>query len=526
MNETNSRPKPVVLAILDGWGVAPDSPGNAITRAQTPNFDAILKQYFTTTLQASGESVGLKWGEMGNSEVGHLNIGAGKVIYQPQPRIDHRIIDGTFFTNEALLGAIAHVKEHHSQLHIMGLLSDTGVHATIEHLFALLELAQQEHVERVLLHLFLDGRDAPYNSAPKYLKRLEEKIAETGVGTIATISGRYYAMDRDNRWDRIAKAYDAIVSGKADHTFTDAHSAIKESYQQQVFDEQFVPVVIAPEGGSAHVMNDQDAVIFYNFRADRARQITRALTTDTFDGFERSKRVSIKFVAFTEYDSHLPVEVAFPGPKVDHPIAAVVSQANLKQLHIAESEKYAHVTYFINGGREEPFEGEDRELVPSPPVTSYEQKPEMSAPEIREKALRAIESEQYDLIIINFANADMVGHTGNLAATKQAVEMVDRCIGDIARAVLQKHGVMCITADHGNAERMLIPTTGEIDKEHSADPVPFIIIGDSYVNPRIQDSVPDLSTVLPAGYLSDVAPTVFQIMQLAPPDGIEGRSLI
>lgn len=517
------RPRPVVLAVLDGWGVAPDAPGNAITRGNTHNIDALMQKYETITLHAAGEAVGLRWGEVGNSEVGHLNIGAGKVIFQPQVRIDREIIDGTFFQNPVLLEGLRTARDAGKRVHCMGLASDTGVHATVEHLYALLELAAGEGVTDLVVHAILDGRDAAYNSGAKYVSNLQERMKKIGVGKIATLSGRYYTMDRDNRWDRIERAYQAIAEGRAEKTFTDPVEAVRESYQHSVYDEEFIPAVAADE---TRGIEDGDVMIFFNFRADRARQISRALTEKTFDRFERGRFSEISLITFTQYEEALDAKVVFPTPDIEHPLAGVVSDAGLTQLHIAETEKYAHVTYFINGGREQPFPQEERVLVPSPPVSSYEQKPAMSAHEILERLTTELQKQTYDFYIVNFANADMVGHTGNLPATLEAVEVVDNCIGEIARIVLQQNGVLCITADHGNAEGLLDPTTGAMVKEHSALPVPFIIVGNQFERSVLLETAPDLSTYTPGGFLSDVAPTVLKIMNLPIPKEMMGSPLV
>lgn len=518
--------RPIVLAILDGWGIAPHASNNAIFRAKTPYYDSFVKNYFTTTIQAAGEAVGLKWGEVGNSEVGHLNIGAGKVIFQPQPRIDKAIIEGGFFDNEEFLKLTQGLKKEGKALHLLGLVSDTGVHSTIEHLYALLELAKQQELEKVFIHAILDGRDAPYSSGLRYIEKLQAKIKEIGIGKIATISGRFWSMDRNNNWDRTEKAFQAMVNGVADQFFTDPIVAVRASYQNNVFDEEFVPSVgINEQKEPIGKVENGDGVIFFNFRADRARQLTRALVERPFEEFDTSPLGDIHMVTLTEYQSGLPVAVAFPTANVENPLAKVVSDAGLRQLHVAETEKYAHVTYFLNGGREEPFPGEDRELVPSPPVTSYEEKPEMSALEIREKVVHAVESG-YDLVIVNFANADMVGHTGNMEATRQAVEVLDLCLGTIAKTVLEKEGILIITADHGNAERMIDQNTGDIDKEHTSLAVPFIVIGEEFMRTQPLTDLPDLSNAPAGGLLSDVAPTILKLMELEPPKEMSGRSLI
>jgi len=524
-NNQLDRPKPVGLVILDGWGVAPNSPGNAIVRAKTPNFDAFTREYFTTTLQAAGDAVGLRWGEVGNSEVGHLNIGAGKVIFQPQPRIDKTIIDGSFFKCQELLSVMESVKKSQSNLHIMGLVSDTGVHSTIEHLYALLEMAKQQKVGQVYIHAILDGRDAPYNSGVKYISRLQAKMKEIGLGQIASLSGRFWAMDRDNRWERVDRAYRAMT-GESKITFTDAVKAIRASYLKNVFDEQFEPAVAVDEDNQpVGKIQEGDSIIFFNFRADRARELSRALIDEKFDKFERTVK-KLSLVTFTDYDSSLGAAVAFPSPQVKNPLAKVIADCGLKQIHLAETEKYAHITYFLNGGREEPYAGEVRELVPSPPVTSYEEKPEMSALEIREKVVHAVESGGYDFLAVNFANADMVGHTGNMKATMRAIEVLDLCLGSIAKAILAQGGVMIITADHGNAESLIDLNTGAIDKEHSSLPVPFIVVGEQFRREESLPEVPDLSQITSGGLLSDVAPTILKLLNLPAPGEMTGRSLI
>jgi 2,3-bisphosphoglycerate-independent phosphoglycerate mutase len=525
MTRQQIGPKPVALVILDGWGVAPNSPGNAIVRAKTPNFDAFTREYFTTTLQAAGDAVGLRWGEVGNSEVGHLNIGAGKVIFQPQPRIDKTIIDGSFFKCQELLSAMELAKKNNSRLHIVGLMSDTGVHSTIEHLYALLEMAKQVKVNKLYIHAILDGRDSPYNSGVRYISRLQTKMKEIGLGQTASISGRFWAMDRDNRWQRIEKAYQAMT-GESKVTFTDPEKAVKDSYLKNIFDEQFEPAMaIGDDKKPIGNIQDGESIIFFNFRADRSRQLSRALIDEKFDKFKRSIK-QLSLTTFTEYDSSLGASVAFPSPQVENTLAKVVADSGLKQIHLAETEKYAHITYFLNGGREEPYTGEVRELVPSPPVTSYEEKPEMSALEIREKMVHAIESGEYSFLAVNFANADMVGHTGNMKATTRAIEVLDLCLGNIAKAVLAQGGAMIITADHGNAEGLMDLNTGAIDKEHSALPVPFILVSNEYRRESVLPESPDLSQVTAGGLLSDVAPTILKLLNLSAPKEMTGRSLI
>lgn len=522
---------PIVFLIFDGFGVASPSRGNAITLAYLPNYTQYLHQYPAITLQASGEVVGLPWGEMGNSEVGHLNIGGGKIVYQSLPYLNKTIFDGTFFTNKQFLDVMGHVKQNNSQLHIMGLVSDGGIHSSQNHLYALLELCQQQGVRNVFIHAFLDGRDTPHNSALHYIQQLHQRLQKLGVAKIATLAGRFWAMDRDNRWERIEAAYRAITEGIGKQTGTDPIQAIETSYQRGVFDEELEPTVITtPDGKPLTAVRDGDAVIFFNFRADRARQLTKAFVLPAFNRFNRKQYYqNFPFVTMMEYEKNLPVKVAFTADQIVHPIARIISEAGMNQLHIAETEKYAHVTFFLNGGREEPFTNEDRIMIPSPRVASYAQAPEMSAYGVRDTVLQGMTSGKYHFIVANFANADMVGHTGNLEATKLAVQCLDRCLGDIVNAALQIDATVVLTADHGNAESMLDLQTGEIDKEHSTNPVPFLIIGKRWMEvkalwPRIPMN--DLSQVQPLGVLSDVAPTILRLLGLPVPSEMTARSII
>lgn len=521
---------PVVLVVLDGFGVAAPSRGNAITLANTPNLDQFIRTYPTITLQASGEVVGLPWAEMGNSEVGHLNIGGGKIVYQNLPFINRSIADGSFFTNSEFLGAIEHVKKNGSQLHLMGLVSDGGIHSSQSHLFALLELCQQQGVHEVFIHAFVDGRDTPHNSALSYIQQLQQRLDGLGFGTIATVAGRYWAMDRDNRWDRIEAAFNAITIGKAEYTATDPVAAIQQSYQRQVFDEELPPTVIVKDNAPVTTVHDNDAVIFFNFRSDRARQLTKAFVLPTFTKFERPQYFSnLPFITMMEYEKNLPVRVAFTPDNIATPVAKVVADAGMRQLHIAETEKYAHVTFFLNGGREEPYQNEDRIMVPSPHVSSYGEVPAMSAFAVKDAIVHAIYQQDYPFIVANFANADMVGHTGNLEAAKKAVETLDTCLFDIVRAVLQNNATLVITADHGNAEEMYNLQTGEINKEHTTNPVPFLIIGNRWAQVKpLWPQVPmnDLSQMQPIGVLSDVAPTLLNLLGLPVPSEMTARSLI
>ncbi|MBI4812445.1 2,3-bisphosphoglycerate-independent phosphoglycerate mutase [Candidatus Falkowbacteria bacterium] len=518
------RPKPVVLVILDGWGITQPYSGNAISQANTPTIKELVAKYPSMTLRASGEAVGLPWGENGNSEVGHLNFGLGRILYQDLPRINKAISDGSFYRNEVLIKAIEHAKKNKSKLHLIGLLSNGGVHSSVEHLQALLALAKERGCGEIYIHAILDGRDTPYNSGVSFIKDLERFSAEYGAGKIATLSGRFYAMDRDNHWDRIAKAYLAMTAGQGNKA-TSAVEAAESSYKKKIYDEEFTPTVIDTAG----MISDNDAVIFFNFRADRGRELTKAFVLPGFNKFARPEYLKLFFVCFTEYEKDLPVEIAFPPEEIKNTLGEVISKAGLKQLRIAETEKYAHVTYFFNGGREAKSKGEDHELVPSPRVDSYDLKPEMSALELTDRLIKEITKDKYDFILVNYANPDMVGHTGNMQAVIRAVETVDKCLEKVVRSVLDKDGCVIITADHGNAEDVFNMQTGAIDKEHSSNPVPFIVIGKQFEGRRLSSfDAPggDLSLVQPQGILSDVAPTILKIMELEAPPEMNGRSLI
>ncbi len=523
------RPRPAVLLILDGFGVAPDGEGNAITRANTPTFKMLTERYPTMTLRASGDDVGLNWGEMGNSEVGHLAIGAGRVYYQTLPRINKAIVDGTFEKNPVFEKAFAKVKESGGTLHLMGLLSSGKVHSFDDHCHQLLALCKKAKLKDVAVHAFLDGRDTLYNSGLDFVKSLLEKIQRLGVGYLATLSGRYFAMDRDNRWDRIEKAYNAIVHGQGVVTAEDPLKALEESYAQEIYDEEFKPTVLTQAGRPKATVKEGDAVIFFNYRPDRARQLTRAFVLPSFDKFSRQFIKNLTFVTMTEYEAGLPVDVAFPPESITKGLTEVISDAGLVQLHIAETEKYAHVTFFFNGTREKPFANEDRVLIPSPQVASYDLEPAMSGSQITERVVKEIQTGNYDVIVANFANPDMVAHTGNVTATIKAVETVDDCVGKIVAATLEAGGVVCITADHGNAEEVLNLQTHAIDKEHSTNPVPFWIVGKEFEGkPSIAGDVPngDLSLMPPIGMLADVAPTFLKILGLEQPPQMTGTPLL
>ncbi len=501
------------LLILDGWGYRREKEGNAILLGNTPNYDHLMKNYPWTLLNASGESVGLPEGQMGNSEVGHLNIGSGRIVYQEITRINKSIRDGSFFKNSVLLEAMKRGRE--KALHLMGLLSDGGVHSHQEHLYTLLKMAKNEGVKNVYIHVFTDGRDTPPDSGKDYVKKLMEKIDEIGVGRIATISGRYYAMDRDKRWDRIKLAYDAMVLGKG-VLESDPHEAILNSYKNGITDEFIKPTVIVENGKPIKTIEDGEAAIFFNFRADRARQITMALNEKDFNFFEREKIVNINFYTFTEYEATFPYPVCFPPETLKNILAEVLADNNLKNLRIAETEKYAHVTFFFNGGVEKVFPGERRILIPSPKVATYDLKPEMSVFEITNRLLREIDNNIDDVFIINFANADMVGHTGVLEAAIKAIEAVDKCVGMLYKKVKEINGNLIITADHGNADMMIDPITKEPFTAHTTNPVPFILITEKGKDYKLRRG----------GALCDISPTLLDLMETQKPVEMTGNSLI
>lgn len=506
--------KLTMLMILDGFGENLNNEGNAVNLAKKPNIDKLRKICPVSHIDASGAAVGLPDGQMGNSEVGHTNIGAGRIVYQKLTKITKSIEDGDFFSIPEFTEAIENVKKNNSKLHIMGLLSDGGVHSHQRHLYGLLELAKRKGLDNnVFIHAFMDGRDTLPASGEGYIQELQEKMKEKGVGKIATLSGRYYAMDRDKRWDRVEKAYNAIVRGEG-VLAKDPIQAIEESYQQEIFDEFVVPTVITDANDQPLAkIESGDSVIFFNFRPDRARQLTRAIVDDKFDGFKTDK-LDIDFVCMTEYDDTMPnVKIAFKPEELTNTFGEVVSKLGKKQLRIAETEKYAHVTFFFNGGREEPYPGEDRILVNSPKVATYDLQPEMSAYEVTEKVVEAINSEKYDTIILNFANTDMVGHTGNIDAAIKAVEAVDKCVGEIVEAVQKQNGVLLITADHGNAEQMIDYQTGEPLTSHTTNLVPLILVG--MENVELKD-----------GRLCDLTPTMLDIMEEQKPKEMTGESLL
>jgi 2,3-bisphosphoglycerate-independent phosphoglycerate mutase len=514
------RPKPMVLTVLDGWGYSPETKGNAIYLARKPNYDRLLEEFPNTLIHTSGPYVGLPEGQMGNSEVGHLNIGAGRIVHMDITRIDRMIATGGFARQPLLLEAMHRGRER--QLHLLGLMSDGGVHSHLNHLYALLRMAEENRVERVFVHCFMDGRDTPPHSGVDYLRQLEQKMREYGVGRIATVVGRYYAMDRDNRWERIEKAYRAMVHGDAETKSSDPIAAVRASYEKGVTDEFILPVVATTEVAPGKpavprgLIRDDDAVIFFNFRADRARQMTRALAEPGFDQFPDPKRPqNLLLVAMTQYEKTWPwLRYILSPEKLEHILANVFAEMQFKNLRCAETEKYAHVTYFFNGGVEKPFPGEERVLVPSPKVPTYDLKPEMSAAGIADEVVKAIEKGDFDAIILNFANADMVGHSGKLEAAVKACETVDACVGRIFQALRPRGGAWIITADHGNAETMIDPATGGSHTYHTTNPVPFILVSED-----------ERARLNSGGSLQDIAPTMLGVLGISPPAEMTGRDL-
>ncbi len=507
--------KPVVLMILDGYGLNEKTEGNAVAIANTPVMDSLMKEYPFVKGNASGMAVGLPDGQMGNSEVGHLNMGAGRIVYQELTRITKEINDGDFFKNEALLNAMNNCKKNGSALHTFGLLSDGGVHSHNTHLYGLLEMAKREGLDKVYVHAFLDGRDTAPTSGEGFMADLVAKMAEIGVGKVASVTGRYYAMDRDNRWDRVEQAYKAITLGEGAKA-TDPVKAIADSYAADVTDEFVLPTVIVENDAPVATIKDGDSIVFFNFRPDRAREITRAFCADDFDGFDRGARLNTTYVCFTEYDVTIPnKEIAFKKVSITNTFGEFLAAKGLTQARIAETEKYAHVTFFFNGGVEEPNAGEDRILVKSPKVATYDLKPEMSAYEVCDKLTEAITSDKYDVIICNFANPDMVGHTGIEAAAVKAVEAVDECVGKAVEALKSVDGTMFICADHGNAEQLVDYETGESFTAHTTNEVPFILVNDK-----------NGYTLREGGCLADIIPTLIEIMGLEQPVEMTGKSLL
>ncbi len=550
-NETFQRqpyngPKPAVLLILDGWGIGPNNAGNAIMRAKTPNMDRYWLSYPHTQITASGEAVGLPRGEDGNTETGHLNIGAGHIVYQDLPRINMSIADGSFNNTPAFLNAAAHVKRHNSTLHLLGLIGSGGVHSNIEHLYALLNFCKIQRIERVYIHGFTDGRDSPPTSGINYVRQIMDTCANLGVGEIATLMGRYYAMDRDMRWERVERAYDALTLGSPSSCVIDPIAMLQEQYDKGITDEFIEPISVCNADGTHRTLAENDAAIFINYRVDRPRELTRAfvmpdfeqgITHTAFDPYtEKYEKTNIQkqpqtvqtffrkktvnnlyFVTMTRYEESLPTDVAFPPQNVKNPLCKVFATQGLKQLRMTETEKERFVTYYMNGQQEVLYPGEDRVILPSKGVKSYDQAPEMSSREIATEMIARLQQDTYDVVIANLCNGDMVGHTGNLEAAITACEILDEVVGQIVNQVLMKNGVVFITADHGNVEEMISNTTGEVDTEHSTYPVPFIIIGNQYANKPI---------MLPTGILADVAPTILHVMGISKPESMTGRALL
>lgn len=538
-------PKPAVLLILDGWGIGPDNAGNAIMRAKTPNMERYWYSFPHTQIKAAGEAVGLPRGEDGNTETGHLNIGAGHIVYQDLPRINMAIADGTFATNETFKRVFEHVKKYNSTLHLMGLIGSGGVHSNIEHLYALLNLCKQENVTNVYIHGFTDGRDSPPTSGINYVQQIMDNCEKLGIGKVATLMGRYYAMDRDQRWERVEKAYETLTQGSTMCT-TDPIGTMQQQYDKGITDEFIEPISICEKDGAKRVIKDNDGAIFFNYRIDRPRELTRAFVMPDFEQgikqlafdpytekyentniqkqqsttttFQRKKVLqNLYFVTMTRYEEMLPTDVAFPPQNVKHPLCKVFAERGLRQLRMTETEKERFVTYYMNGQVDVMYPGEDRVILPSKGVKSYDQAPEMSSQEIATEMIKRLELGIYDVVIANLCNGDMVGHTGNLPAAIRACEILDGVVGQIVNVVYQRGGVVLITADHGNVEEMINNETGEVDTEHSTYPVPLIIIGKQF------DNQP---TMLPTGILADIAPTMLKIMGISKPDSMTGRSLI
>ena len=505
------KQQPVVLMILDGWGISEQTEGNAIAQSSTPNMDKLLAQYPHSQLLCSGEAVGLPDGQQGNSEVGHLNLGAGRVVYQELTRINKAVREHTLQDNAAFQQAMDACIAQQKPLHLMGLVSPGGVHSHSDHLYGLLELARDKNIPEVYVHCFLDGRDVGPSTGLGFVKELEEKLSQLGIGKIATVSGRYYAMDRDNRWERVEKAYLAMTAGIGE-TAQSAVEAVQQSYDKGETDEFVLPTVVQGDGKPVAKIGAGDGVIFFNFRGDRAREITKAFVNKDFDGFSR-EYLGVNYVAMTQYEEGLDVTVAFPPQDLQNTLGQVLAVHQIKQFRVAETEKYAHVTFFFNGGVEDPNPLEDRLLVPSPKVATYDMQPEMSAIAVKEHLIQAIQSGEYPFILVNFANTDMVGHTGIPEAAQKAVETVDACVGEVAETVQQAGGVLLITADHGNAEQMVDPVKGTPHTAHTANPVPFIAVSDRY------QTVAD-------GSLQDVAPTVLKLLGIEKPADMTGASLI
>lgn len=511
----NIRTRPLVLIVLDGWGYREENEANAIAAAHKPNWDNMWHHYPHTLISGSGRCVGLPEGQMGNSEVGHMNMGAGRIVHQDLTRIDLAIENDEFFNNSILIDAIHSAQNNHKSIHIMGLLSPGGVHSHENHIHAIVKLAAHLKSKSVFIHAFLDGRDVPPRSAMTSLESLETQCQKLGCGKIASIIGRYYAMDRDNRWDRIQQAYDLLTQAKANYTATNAKQALELAYARGENDEFVQATTIHPKGATAPIIQDGDVLIFMNFRGDRAREITQSFIDPNFHGFKRDTWPQLgAFVCLSEYDKRFPVPIAFPVPPLNHVLGEYISELGLKQLRIAETEKYAHVTFFFNGGVEHTYPGEDRVLIPSPKIATYDLQPQMSAPELAERLTHEIKTRQYDVIVCNFANADMVGHTGNFSATVKAIETIDQCLGKIINTIHEVGGELLITADHGNAEKMFDYENNQPHTAHTSDPIPFLYVGRK------------ASIVKQDGKLSDVAPTILYLLGITQPPEMTGSTLV
>lgn len=518
--------KPIVLVILDGYGRGPENAANAIFKAKTPNIDFIEKTFPTTNLQASGIAVGLPWGEEGNSEVGHLNLGSGRIVYQYMPRITLAIRDGSFFKNPELLGAARHVKKNNSSFHIIGLIGQGNVHSYIDHLYAILEFAKNEKLEKIFIHAFTDGRDSPSQDSLNFYKNIENKLEKDyPQARIVDLIGRRFAMDRDNNWDRVEKTYRLLTESQGE-IYSDISSAISSDYDKNLTDEFIKPkIILHPSMENNGPIKDNDAVVFINFREDGARQLTKAFILENFDNFVRKKINNLYFLTMTRYDKDLPIHVLFEQKEIDNSLAKLISDAGKFQIHIAETEKYAHITYFFNGGIELPFKGEERLLVPSKNDDNLAENPTMSAYEITEKIIENIESKKYDFIVVNYANPDMIGHTGDFKAITNAIEIIDNEIGKIIETILKVNGVLIITSDHGNADEKINLLTGVPITEHSKNPVPFYLIGNNFKREKLQEDI-EISKLEIGGILADAAPTILELMELPQPPEMTGKSLL
>ncbi len=521
--------KPIVLIVLDGFGAAPYSKSNAVSVAKKPFFDSLLTNYPVNLVKASGLNVGLPQGEVGTSEVGHMTLGSGILRYQSLTKINRSISTGEFFKEQILVKALKKVKKTKCKLHIMGLIGNGAVHASQEHLNALLSMIKKTRInDQTYLHVFLDGRDTARNAGIFHMQDLKKVMDKEKIAGIASMAGRSFGMDRNKNWKKIKLSYDAIVKGEARIKHKDPEAAIKESYKKHVYDEEMEPhVFVDKKNQPIATFSENEVVIFFNFRADRAREITAAMSMPNFEEFETRKFKNLQIITFTEYEKSLPVDVIYPTEHIKNPLCKLFSDLNMKQLHIAETEKYAHVTFFFNGMYEKKFAGEDRILIPSPSVSSYDKQPAMSANEVTQEVLKALKKDKYDFILINYANPDMVGHTGNLKATIKATEVVDKNLALLVPEIVKKGGSVFITGDHGNAEELINPITGEIDKEHNINPVPFLVVNKKLIgqpNPALVDG--DLSSLTPVGILSDVAPTLLHVAGIKPPKEMTGRILM